>query len=167
MLTERQRRFAYQVIATGDKMKAAEFVGIDEATADDWLKNAAVLAAIDHDTRAAVAVAGETRETILARLINIANGDLTEYFVPGSGWQQLKDLDELTPEQRKRIKKVEWTQHGPRIELHDPVRVTIQIAEMTGYFTSVAEDEKPEDLASKLRELADAFEQVTSGNSAD
>jgi hypothetical protein len=178
MLTENKRRFAYQVVTTADVDKAAEFIGIDRATADEWLNDPDVQAAIAHDTAAAVAVAGESRETIIARMVNWANADIGDYFEQrpvappdpdgnaepdAGGWFRLKSPGQLTADQRKRIKKIKWTQHGPEIELHDPMRANRDLAEAYAIFENKQEDKRPEDWATQLRELAGEMEKVTSG----
>jgi hypothetical protein len=173
MLTEQKRRFAYQVIAHGDKLKAADFIGIDEATADEWLADPEVQAAIEHDRAAAIAVAGENRESVVARSINWANVDPGDYFetigpdgepLPGAlGWSILKGPAQLTTAQRRCIKKIKWSQHGPEIEFYDAMRANRDVAEFLGVLDSGHEDTRPEDWASALRELADDMEKVTSG----
>jgi len=170
MLTEQKRRFAYQVVTTGNLKKAADFVGIDDATAAEWFADPEVNEIMVHDRRAGLTTAMETRERVIARYAEIANGDITEYFKrggdeAGGGWFQLKNIDDLTPEQRRRIKKIKPTQHGIELELHDAQRANDKLAEILKLFEDNSDNETAEDKAKLLRQLADEMEGATAGGS--
>jgi hypothetical protein len=168
MLTEQKRRFAYQVVTTGDLKKAAEFVGIDDETAAAWFADPEINEILVADRAAGLTTAMETRERVIARYAEVAAGDITDYFHDGGaegegGWFRLKDIKDLTPAQRRRIKKIKPTQHGIELELHDPMRANDKLAEIMKLFEANTDSESAEDKAKLLRQLADEMEGVTAG----
>lgn len=100
--------------------------------------------------KAVAKVAGENKETILARTINRAQLDVRDYFiivpligedgrpVIGAGGmplatEEMKRLSDLTTEEAQRVKKLSWNQAGPVIEFHDPAIADRDLANLLGY----------------------------------
>lgn len=172
-LTLEQRLFANHMLNGGDAASAAEFMGFDLKTAEKWIDDPMIQAAIDHDKKAEARALGENRNTMIARYVNWATVDPGDYFHRNgpdgeplealAGWAYLKAPHELTAAQRKCIKKIKHGQHGPEIEFHDPVRATDKLADIFGLFDDKEADARPEDFAAELRAMAAEMERVSGG----
>ncbi len=163
MLTDSQRRFAYQISKGATIKDAADFVDITLDTATAWLNDPEISEVLLADKRAALTVALTTRERVLADIISLSQSNIADYYEPGSGWQALRDLESLTEEQQKRIQSVEWTQHGPKLKLYDRSKALNDVAKYLGLDNVSAEDQRPDELANMLRAFAAAAEKATTG----
>lgn len=151
----KRRRFVLHYVDNGgNATQAAISAGYSEKSAhvegSRLLKDDKVQRAIQIYVQAKANVAGENKDTILARIINRAQFDLRDYFitvpiVDEHGNQrlardgvplvteELKPLNQLTQAQAARIKKLSWNQHGPVIEFHDPAAADRDLASLMGY----------------------------------
>jgi hypothetical protein len=162
MLTELQRRFAYQVANNHDLKAAADFVGIDEQTALDWFAEKEISEIIVADRIAAAAAITETKERCIARLANWANVDPGDYFIDNGVSWSLKPPNMLTKAQRQCIKGIRETKDGISLTFHDAMKANADMAAMNGWLEAASDGGlRPEDWASTLRELAGAMEQVS------
>lgn len=163
MLTTKQRRFAYSMVHTGNIDAAAKVVEITLEVAEQWLNVPEIEQLITHDMVAAIDTAIETRERVIARYANIANADITDYFVPGSNWAALKPAEELTKAQRLAIKEVGANQHGPVLKLHDSIRANDKLCDILALISDSNTDESADEKARRIRTLLQEMEDVTTG----
>lgn len=144
----------------GNATAAAESAGFAVPNVEGCrlLKDASVVEAIEKHSKIVATVAGETKDTVLGRIINRANADIGDYFLTTEDTQGvLKSLDLLTKAQRQCIKKLSWNQHGPVLELHDPAQADRDLARLMGLEPRENEALTPDDAASLL---AAAFERM-------
>ena len=149
----KQRKFAmFYVENGGNGTAAAEAAGYANPaqSACQNLKLPKVVEAIETYSRLCTRNAGESRETIIAREVNWASGDIRDFFVlkavldnegnpsihPLTGEAEITEemipITEWTKEQAQRVKKISWNRNGPVLELHDPMRANRNLAEYNG-----------------------------------
>jgi phage terminase small subunit len=159
-------RFALEYAKNGgNATQAALAAGYSENSAAQQgsavLKDDRVQAAIRRHQNALAAVAGESRDTVLAREINWAQANIKDYFITATDTVAvLKPLEQLTDDQARCIKKLSWNQHGPVLELHDQGRANRNLAEYLGLTQKEGNDLTPEDAASLIAAAMDAMEEV-------
>lgn len=171
--SKKRRLFVIYYVENGGKhAEAAEAAGfaVPDVEGCRLLRDANVVEAIRRYAAVATNVAGETRDTILARMINRANVDPGDYFETvertiGEGddartitVEDWKPLNKMTKGQRQRIKKISDTQYGRTMEFHDPSAADRDIARLMGLEPKEEHNDlTPEDAASLI---ASAFERM-------
>jgi len=163
MLTLKQRRFAYVMSRFDDFELAIKEAEIDRETGVEFLNDADVAATIDTDRLAGIAASLETRERVIARYANWADNDPGDYMLGGEAGWELKPPEMLTPNQRRRIKKISHNQWGTTVEFYDSMRANDKLAELLGLVADTGNDESAEDKAKQIRGLVDEMERATTG----
>lgn len=167
----KRRKFVIAYCENGGKgTAAAEAAGfaVPDTEACRLLKDAKVLEAIEQHSGVMARVAGESKDTVLSRILNRARGNMQDYFRirpildedgndTGRFTEEMKLIGELTRDESARIKTFFWTAHGPKIELHDPSAADRDYARLTGMEPRENEALTPDDAASLL---AAAFERM-------
>lgn len=161
--TLKRERFCYFFARTGKITKAAELAGFSAES--DWagklLDLEPIRARVRQEVRNLLTANSENEETVIARWSNWANADIGDYFE--ADWQ-LKDITQLSEEQRRRIKKVKIThnQYGRNIdfELHDAAKANNDLANMFGLLRNEDEDAPAEETAKSIRELLRMMEEA-------
>jgi hypothetical protein len=171
----KQRKFVIAYVANnGNGTAAAKEAGYANPAQDAsrLLKVDKVVRAIQKHARKVTTVAGETRDTVLARMINRANVNPQDYFhkVPVMGndgtplagvfTEELKHITDLTKEQAQCIKKITPNAHGISIEFHDPAAADRDIASMCGWIAKDGEALTPEGAASLIAASLAAMDEV-------
>jgi phage terminase small subunit len=151
------------MVTAGNLEAAADAAEVTLEVAQQWASEPDIKAVISHDQVAALDTATETRERIIARYANIANADITAYFVPGTDYAAIKPPEELTAGQRAAIKKISHNQHGPILELHDAVRANDKLTEICALISDSNNDESADEKAKRIRTLLQEMEDVTTG----
>jgi len=115
--TEAARQAGYQ----GDDRTLA-------VTGSRLLRNAKVL----EEIRQRWSGCGVTSEEIIARLADQMRADISDFFeVPAGGRVAILDLEQAAQRGKLHlIKKLYWTQFGPRLELHDAQRAAELLAKL-------------------------------------
>lgn len=168
----KMRRFVIAYVENGGNAKqAAISADYSEATAANQgsrlLKRDDVQRAIQIYAQVKSNVASENKDTILDRMINRANLDIRDYYnmVPITDehgnprhandgvalvTEEMKPLSSLTRAQAGRVKSLSFTNHGPKLEFHDPAAADRDLANLLGYTRREDENLTPEDAASLI-----------------
>lgn len=164
--TAKRKRLVLAFVANeGDTAKAAKEAGyVDEKHVETLLQHPAMVEAIREEAGVYLDVAGENEFTILQRLVNIARGNIYDYFDPNSpGTPSLRPFDELTPAQKLRVKRLQIkpTKFGTEevIELHDPVAANDKLAKYLG-LDKDGDQLAPEEFAARVMAAMEAMKQA-------
>lgn len=142
-----------------------------EAELTLWTHNVSFKAAVENYESQMALVASETEITILARLINIARGNIYDYFEDtrsaGVGFN-MRASSQLTDEQKRRVKKLssKSTQWGydNTVEIYDAVSATEKLARYLGMDLSGEQGAlSPEEFARRAAIAAEAARNATVG----
>ena len=166
LTTPKRRKFVIAYVENGgNATAAAEVAGLASPAQQGsrLLTDDKIIEAIEVHANIVANVAGESRDTILARIRNRANADPGDYWktVPlrdregapillnGDAvlHETLKRMDELTKPQRQCIKKITLTNNGTSIEFHDPAAADRDLARLMGLEPKEGEALSPEDAA--------------------
>lgn len=166
-ITPQKQAFAYHLARTGRVGESAKLAGYShENTGSRLLAQDVVQELVAQELRKVISSEGESEESVIARAANWANGDIGDYFEPNTGWTQIKDLTDLSAEQRRRIKKVKITpgEFGNTIdlELHDPMKANAELAKYLGMLDKQSDDDLPtlEKMADDLRATLNEMDEV-------
>lgn len=163
-LTTKQRWFANAMATTSNIEQAAKVAEISLEQAEQWLVHPDIEPVILHDKIAAINTAMETRDRVISRYANIANADLSDYYVKNSNMTQLRDIGDLTVAQRQCIKSVKFTPQGdPILELYDRMRANDKLADILKVVSDDVTGASAEEKASQIRTLLQEMEDVTTG----
>lgn len=155
--TSKRRRFVNAFVTHEGDLEAAAReagfrVGADGTSehVESLLTLPPIIRAIQAAARMHLQVSGETEFTILQRLVNIAQGNIYDYFDPHF---QLKPPEELSDLQKLRVKRlsIKQTRYGQEelIELHDPLTANDRLAKYLGLDLD-KEALTPEEFASRV-----------------
>lgn len=155
--TPKKRRFCYYMSRLGNVKEATTRAGYANAEYGNTLMmEPPVRLQVQHEVRYLLRAESENEETVIARWARWAQSDVGDYFA--EGWH-LNDIDALTDEQRKCIKKVKiaHNQFGRNIdfELHDAHKANNDLAMMMGLLGKSTEDAKlpPEEQAKTIQQM--------------
>jgi hypothetical protein len=173
--TAKKARFCYFFARLGNTNEAAERAQVNPATASGWLSDQPIRDEIQKQVRNLLTSQGENEESVIARWAQWADVDIGDYFE--DEWN-LKSLDDLTPVQRKCIKKVKISQNqfgkNIDIELHDAHKANNDLATMLGILgKSDTADQPPEETAKSIQQMlremqaTDALEPEDASRAAD
>jgi hypothetical protein len=147
----------------GNATAAAEAAGFAFPAVEGsrLLRDAKIIEGIEAHSAIVSRVAGESRDTVLARMMNRANINPQDYFdYTEDTAGTLKPLNQLTKRQAQCIKKISWNQNGPVVEWHDPAVADRDIATLTGM--NVKEDTAltADDAASLIAAALDRMDEL-------
>lgn len=174
----KRRKFVYYFVRNGGHIgKALESAGYAAHSAsggrgDNWWRHAAVQRAINQELRACLQKEGENSETIIARWANLAQANIADYFkMDQDGVLNLIDLDSLSEDQQKRIKKVTATvnQYGQNVslELHDVMKANDRLAEIHGVIRNESSSMSPEEAGEAIRRALTQMDKIDSVDADD
>ena len=163
----KRRKFVIAYVENGgNATSAAEVAGFAVPNVEGCrlLKDASVVEAIERHANIVSNVAGESRDTVLARIRNRANVDPRDYFeihetasenaegeITITRHETLKNVTSLTKAQAQCIKKITWNTQGfPSIEFHDPSAADRDLARLMGLEPKENEVLSPEDAANLI-----------------
>jgi hypothetical protein len=119
----------------GNATAAAEAAGFAFPAVEGsrLLRDAKIIEGIASHSVIVSSVAGESKNTIIARTMNRANVNPQDYFdFTEDTAGTLKPLNQLTKRQAQCIKKISWNQNGPVVEWHDPAVADRDLATLMG-----------------------------------
>lgn len=148
----KQRKFVmFYVENGGNAVSAAEASGYKDASqsAQDCINNPRIQEQIKLYAALCTRNSGESRETIIAREVAWATGDIRSYFyrkpilkddgTPATDeagneifTEELRPITDWSKEEAACVKKISWNRNGPVLELHDPMRANRNLAEYNG-----------------------------------
>ena len=159
--TQKRIRFVHHYVRNGGNgTDAAEKAGYSAAQqeASRLLSRHVIQAAIQIELRQLLAKEGVTDEYIISKWKNWAEGRATDYFTTDQGGElAVKDLKDLTEEQKSRVKKISVSnnQHGQNVtvELIDPQKALDRLAEVQGLLSKDTNQTPPDEAARYVRDL--------------
>jgi hypothetical protein len=139
-LTLKQRRFveAYLGRANGNATEAARLAGYSDPEQSGWENKHKQ--AIQDRISERVAEAAMPADEVLSRLASIARGSLCPFVevTPDGRWRT--DLSQPAAlENFHLLAELGYTEHGPKLKIHDPVQALVQIGRHHKLFTDKAE----------------------------
>lgn len=175
MFTPQLILFLHSLVLTNDRVKAVADAQLPETfDVDSFLEQENVAQKLAELREAAIAVAMENEDTIIARSINWAHADIADYFhFPESSvgpeytnlsGVKLKNVANMPATMRHRIKKIKISPivqagqvitHTAEIELHDPMRANAEVARLKkiGEEMNYSAQERAQQLYEFLTEL--------------
>jgi len=164
--TRPRQIFVQLYVATDGDAKAAARDARLEEDPQELLDVPSVQAAIESLYEKVFARHFETRDSVISRLANVAEGNAVDYFDitahptrPGAIQDMRpKDLRKLPIHMQKRVKKIslKYTAQGDQnweLELHDPMTATRELARILGLYNEENTDLDASDFAEAIHEL--------------
>lgn len=154
--TPKKRRFCYFMARLGNAREASERSGYTNPEYGNVLMmEPGVRLMVQKELRTLLQAETENEDSVVARWARWAQVDIGDYFT--KDWE-LNDIQALTPDQRKCIKKVKITLNafGRNVdfELHDAHKANNDLAFMMGLLGKVEEGKMPaEETAKTIREM--------------
>ncbi len=173
--TPKRRKFVIAYVENGGNGTAAAEVaglGAPAQAASRMLKDVKVQEAIARHTSIVANVAGESRDTVINRILNRANCDPRDFFklvtvTRGSGdsereveIEELMRITDLTREQAMCVKKFSWTAHGPSIEFYDASAADRDLARLMGLEPREDANLSPDDAAQLIAAALDRMDEL-------
>lgn len=169
--TVRMKKFVYHAARNGgDFRKAASDAGYADPEYGYTLwQKPEIRTAIEKELLSCLQKLDENSETIIARWSNWLAGNVFDYFkMDQDGILVLRDPNELSDEQKARVKKISTTvnQYGQNIsvELHDQSKAQDRLAEILGLINSQHQSSTPEETAQAIRSLVGEMQKVSAGH---
>lgn len=163
--TRPRQIFVQLYVATDGDTKAAARDARLEEDPEELLQIESVRTAIEELQQRVFARAFETRDSVISRLANVAEGNIVDYWDvechptrPGAIMSiKPKDIRQMPLHMQKRIKKMslKYTANGDanwEIEMHDPMMATRELARILGLYHEEG-DETPSDFADAIHNL--------------
>jgi len=155
----KREKFCYHFARMGHLGKAEQAAGFAPNSCSNFLMIDEIRERVQQEVRNLLRSAGENEDSVIARWAKWADVDMGDYF--SSGWE-LKDIDSLSEDARKCIKKVKISnnQFGRNIdfELHDASQANIHLANMMGILKNddgagASAEEKAKSIKQMLQEM--------------
>lgn len=165
----KRRRFAIAYAENGGNgTQAGEAAGFAHPREEAYrlLQDDAVREAIAVHTNIMCRVAGETRETVFARMIDRANADPCDIWLDNEETRAeftaagLKHPADMPRGLRKSIKSISFTQHGPKVDFYPADAADRDIANLMSLFAKEDTALTADDAASLIAAALDRMDEL-------